>query len=318
MNVESILITPVYEHDRDEAKIENKIPILIDTSSIMKFGEDLLDLSKVGYQLLLIPENIQEQKFLSHSVARQMKEGFVWHNPLRILNGAKVIDTSRPEIKEERKKIYEEVGCALDSPWKKHSFEDPDFTFLAVARLWKVEIVVSDDKRLRRAVNTIGVRARVVEVSEFRKMVAKRRKLMKELEKQKQQVDKQPRGLVKCLVCGREVESGPTFQAHFMENHSARKAKKPGNLREHITRENEKQTHTKGSLWRVISHTTCTDICSQDSTSDYGRCNKQVTVTESSNENPQSNEMALVETQRKEDGEIVRIYRPGGRLTCGR
>jgi hypothetical protein len=277
MNVESIVTTPVCEHGLDEAKIKKKIPTLIDTCSLIKLGEDLADLPKVGYRLILIPEIIQEQKFLSHNITRQMKEGLAWHNPLRILNGAKVIDTNRPEVKEERKKIYDEIACALDSPQKKHFFEDADFAFVAVARLYKVELIVSNDKRLLHAVRAIGIFARAIDASEFRKLLAKRRKLIEELEKQKERVEKQPKTLIKCFLCGREVES---LQTHFVETHSE-KAKKPENLREHITRENEKQTHTKGSLWRVISHTTCTNVCFKDpKTFDHGHCNKQVTVTE--------------------------------------
>jgi hypothetical protein len=292
---------------------ERKIMTLIDTSSLMKFGEELLELPKLGYQLLLIPENIREHKFLCNSVARQIKEGFMWHNPLRILSGAKVIDTGRPEIKEEREKIYKEVRSNLNSPWKKHSHEDADFTFLAVAKIWNVEIVVSDDKRLRHAVKKLGIRARIVDASNFRGIVAERKKLMRELN-QKEQVEK-PKNLVKCFVCGKEVESGPAYLAHFKESHSPEKAKKPQNFRKKIIRKSEKPKYRQRAFFRVTSYTACTNVNIKDSkVIDDEHRNNQVAVTQSSNENQQRNEMALVETQMKENSEIVRIYRPLGGL----
>ena len=282
---------------------------MVDTSALIKMkGEELTDLSQLGYQLILIPENIQELKFLSHSIARQMVEGFAWHNPLSVLNGAKVIDTKRLDVREERNRIYCEISGALDTLQKEHSPEDADFSFLAVARIYQPELIVTNDRNLGLAVRTLEIHARVVTRHEFRKLLAKKRELIEELEKLKEQVEKQPKTLVKCLVCGIEVESGIAYQTHFMENHSLGKAKKPENSREQITRENKKQIHTKRSLWRVISHATCTNVSFKDSKNFAS--SKQLTASKFSKKNHRSDEMVLVKTIGKENGETVWIYRP--------
>jgi len=281
-----------------------KISTLVDSCSIINLGlagEQLGDLPKMGFQVVLIPEIIHEQKLLSHSIARQMEEGFEVHNPLRILTGAKIIDSRRPEVTEERKRIYSEIGCALDSTHKKHSLEDPDMSFLAVARLYNVELLVSDDKRLLRAAQMIGIRARKINSSEFRKLIIQRRKLMRELEEREDQAEKQPEPLIKCLVCGKEVRG---LNAHFVEAHG--KAKKTEDIREHPIAKDVEQKRTKWLPSRVVSFTVCANVCSQSSkASDHEHVNRQVTVAISSNANSQSDEIIIAKSEGGEGSKIV-------------
>jgi rRNA-processing protein FCF1 len=235
-------------------------------------------------------------------------EGF--RRPYFLLKKLKVINDKRRDIKEEALRLCQTYN--LDSsPNKVHSYDDSDWYLVAAAKL-ENQPIITEDRKLQQMAEKEGVYAAPVSV--LRNLMKRAKKLDNCIQENHDQLNIEKPKLVKCLVCGHEVESGPAFQAHFMENHSPGKDKKPENLREHVTKKDKKQTHAKGSLWRVISHTTCTNICSQDSTYKHGHRNKQVTVTEFSNGNPQSNELTLVETQMKEDGAIVRIYRPLGGL----
>jgi hypothetical protein len=273
----------------------------------MKMGEQVSDISEVGYQLVLIPENIREQKFLSHSVNRQMDESFAWCNPLRILRGAKVIDTSAHGVKEEAKRIYSETRGILDSAGKIHKCEDADFTFLAVAKAYGIEIAVSQDYRLLRAIQKMGIHTKAIRASEFKLMVAERkRKLMVEQKKEKEQTEKLSRALVKCLVCGQEVRSGSDYQAHFIENHSPGKARKIENGYGQSIIGEKKQKSMKRIQSKVVSFTVCANVCSQNSEAfDHKNINRQATVAISSNAGSQSNETYNAEVLRSEGSKVI-------------
>lgn len=287
--------------------VEKRIRVLIDTSGLMKMGNQVSELSEVGYQLVLIPENIKEQKFLSRSADRQMDESFAWCNPLHILRDAKVIDTSAYVVKEEVKRIYSETKGILDSAGKTHKYEDADFTFLAVAKAYGIEIAVSQDYRLLRAIQKMGIHTKAIRASEFRLMVAERkRELMVRQKKENEQAEKLSRALVKCLVCGQEVRSGSDYQTHFIENHSLGKVRKIENGHGQSIIREKKQNSMKRIQGKVVSFTVCANVCSQSSEAfDHKNINRQATVAISSNASSQPDEIYNAELARNEGSKLI-------------
>jgi uncharacterized protein with PIN domain len=230
-----------------------------------------------------------------------------------LLNGATVIDDNKLDIKQEALRLSQTYK--LDSPYKKHSHDDPDWLVIATAKL-KNQPIISEDRHLRQVAQQEGIHAIPLSVL--------MRQLKTRVEKLKKQIQQNRDDWKKCLICGKEVRD---LHKHLVEAHppdhqmgkSKRTKKhkkcendvKSKNLQKNLTKDHAKQTRTQESRWTVISHTTITNVSFKGSQNfDNRHCGKQVAASKFSKKNHRSDEMVLVKMERKKEGETVRIYCP--------
>lgn len=282
---------------------------ILDTCSMLKLCEigksdKKSDQSIEGFTPYVTSKVLTE---LNNLLSSAKRENF--RRPYFLLKKLKIINENRRDIKEEAFRLYQ--THSLDSKNKIHNCDDSDWFLVAAAKI-ENQPIITEDRKLQQMAEEEGIYAAPVSV--LRNLIKRAKKINDRIQQSHYQPDINKPELVKCLLCGMKVESGPAYHAHLVEKHSLGKAKKPENLHKKTIKKDKKSKHMKRVFFRVISYTACTNVNIKDPENvDGGHCNNQVKVTQSSNEIvPQPNEMALAETQRKEDGEIVRIYRPLG------